>query len=97
MRILLVNRWYPIGGVGNYVRILSTALADLGHSVTVLTASLADGTSKTAHDWRINVHSIHYPATPYRLRRLPILRNYFRALELRRYAKRVELARRALA
>ena len=96
MRVLLINRWYPIGGVGNYIRILSSALADLGHSVKVITAAQPDGQSKVTHDDRITVHSIPYPAVPYSLRRLPVTRAHYRAVETVLYAWRVERTRRKL-
>lgn len=96
MRILLVNRWYPIGGVGNYVRIMASALADLGHSVTVLAAANSDGTPKTVHDARIPVYSIRYPATPFRIRKLPFAKRYYRTIETFLYARRVKSMRRRI-
>ena len=96
MRVLLVNRWYPLGGVGNYVRILASALADLGHSVSIIAASQPDGRSKTTHDNRVAVHSIPYPAAPYRLRRLPGICTHYRTVETLLYAWRVEQMRRRL-
>jgi len=96
MRILLVNRWYPIGGVGNYVRILSSALADLGHSVTVITSSQYADWPQPKQDTRVALYSIPYPAAPYRLRRLPGIRLHYRAIETLLYARRVEQMRKHL-
>lgn len=90
MRILFVNRWYPTGGVGNYLRILSSALVDLGHSVSILTAAHPNGRPKLRHDERIPVYSVPYPAAHYYLRRLPGSRTHYRTIETLLYAWRVE-------
>lgn len=96
MDILLINRWYPIGGVGNYMRILSTALADLGHSVSIITMMRSNGRPKISHDPRINVYSIPYPSTHYYLRRLPVFLAQYRFVETVLYAFRVEKMRQKL-
>jgi len=96
MRILLINRWYPTGGVGNYIRILSSALANLGHSVTIIAASKHSGRAKERHDDRIPVYSVSYPAVHYYLRRLPGSRVYYRTFETLIYAWNVEKMRRKI-
>lgn len=96
MRILLSNRWYPIGGVGNYVRILAKALADLGHQVIILTAKSLDGAPKLPPHTQVNVHTIAFPFTPYQIRRLPTFKNWHRTIETFIYARRVHSARKRL-
>jgi glycosyltransferase involved in cell wall biosynthesis len=96
MRILFVNRWYPSGGVGNYIKILSSALADLGHEVSIITASLQGENKIKSHDSRISVYSVRYSAAHYYLRRMPITSLYYRTVEILVYAWRVEQMRRKL-
>jgi glycosyltransferase involved in cell wall biosynthesis len=96
MHILIANRWFPPeGGWGGGVRIwnynIARAFRALGHQVTVLASS-----SNVASPAQSEIEGIRVFRLPvrdsYRLRQLPGLKHYVRAIQQLSYSWRVRQA-----
>ncbi|HUS14629.1 MAG TPA: glycosyltransferase family 4 protein [Chloroflexia bacterium] len=100
MHILLANRWYPphsgYGGVAMYDYYLAHALSDLGHEVTVVACRWSPSDPAMHLDGPVTVHRILHQDYP-RLRRLPGLRYWWRALQQLSYSRQVATQVTAIA
>ena len=81
MRIVLVNRWYPLGrgfgGVAMYNYHLAHSCVTLGHQVTVLSSRLSRSVPAHQNDNGIAIHYLWDPDFYY-ARRLPLMGRYER-------------------
>src|SRR5262249_43911226 len=93
VHIVLINRWYPRGGLGYggiaaYNRALARALVRLGHRVTVIASRRSSDVPEFEEEDGVRIIRILVRDSSW-IRRLPFLRRYARALGLLRYSARV--------
>lgn len=89
MHIVLLNRWFPPetggGGVAAHNAYFAAAAARMGHQVTVIASAKQPGVTRTENG--ITVHRLSPPVL-HKLRRVPLLGRFERALSMLLYSRR---------
>jgi glycosyltransferase involved in cell wall biosynthesis len=89
MHILLLNRWFPPetggGGVASHNAFFAASAVHMGHRVTVIASGRQRSAAQTADG--VVVHRLTVPVL-HKLRRIPLLGRFERALSMLLYSRR---------
>lgn len=99
MNLVIASRWYPpesgYGGIAAYNHHLAHALAQLGHSVTVIAARWSKNDPAAQQDGPVSILRLYLPSL-YRINRLPLMGRFVRPLQQWLYSQRIYHAVKAL-